>query len=67
MAHAMINKETTPLKIGKIILLNSWLSSPKVDSIVFVRVTIETLAEIRLISLMLECKWSFFRKYRTRC
>ena len=48
--------ETAPLKSGKIILRNNALFSPKVESIALVRVTRETLAEIRLINFAEEYK-----------
>ena len=54
IALTMINKETALLKAGKTMLCSKMLSSPNVDSMVFVNVTIETLADTRLISLMQE-------------
>ena len=48
----MIKTDTKLHKIGKIILRNSMLSSPKVASMVLVRVTNETLAEMRERTLM---------------
>ena len=50
----MMKIETTPLKIGKIISRSSIVSSPHVANIVFVNVTMETLAEIKLITFIQE-------------
>lgn len=54
MAHTMIKIETAPLKIGKTISRSNIVSSPHVANIVFVNVTMETLAEIKLITFTQE-------------
>ena len=51
--------ETAPLKRGKIMLRNNIFSSPNVESMVFVKVTIDTLAEVRLSIFTQDYTWSF--------
>jgi hypothetical protein len=54
MAHTIINADTNTLNSGSVTSRNKLSSVPKVDIIVSVNVTIDTLAEIKLITLAQE-------------